>query len=98
MMLGSRAVSHYVPRQLPKTAAAGTGARGFASEKELKKRMGAVKTIIKITKSTKMIAAAKFKAAEAAVDSSRGIIVLFSFSFLHFFLNFPYFVFIESFR
>eukprot|EP00475_Leptophrys_vorax_P038273 TRINITY_DN6719_c0_g1_i1.p1 TRINITY_DN6719_c0_g1~~TRINITY_DN6719_c0_g1_i1.p1 ORF type:complete len:313 (-),score=117.74 TRINITY_DN6719_c0_g1_i1:91-1029(-) len=73
MMMSSRAVVNYVPRVLPRTAAAGTGARGFASEKELKKRMGAVKTIIKITKSTKMIAAAKFKAAEAAVEPARGI-------------------------
>jgi hypothetical protein len=49
--------------------------RAFASEKELKKRMSAVKTIIKITKSTKMIAAAKFKAAETAVFPAREIVV-----------------------
>lgn len=48
--------------------------RGFATEKELKKRMGAVKTIVKITKSSKMIAAAKFKAAENAVGPARGIV------------------------
>jgi F-type H+-transporting ATPase subunit gamma len=70
-MLLSRASS--ASRCLPRTAAAGTGARGFATEKELKKRMSAVKTIIKITKSTKMIAAAKFKAAEQAVGPARGL-------------------------
>jgi len=47
--------------------------RGFASEKELKKRMNAVRSIIKITKSSKMIAAAKFRGASMAVEPARGM-------------------------
>lgn len=49
------------------------GARGFASEKDVKKRMMSVKTIVKITKSSKLIASAKFKAAENAVKPVRPI-------------------------
>mmetsp|Transcript_3757 Transcript_3757/g.6973 ORF Transcript_3757/g.6973 Transcript_3757/m.6973 type:complete len:296 (-) Transcript_3757:203-1090(-) len=61
----------FTRRTVPRIAAAvkkPSGARGFASEKELRDRLGTIKNISKVTKAMNMVAAAKLRKHQDALE------------------------------